>query len=151
MCYSPTQHRDCCTWRKRREGICCGVSVHSIGNMCLEGNSPSTEAGPHKVVAGQHACCILWIGVGKVIQHRVEQQESTNGEPSGTDDWHNPVYTWSSTPTEPEEADGDAETTDHSWNQPFLRLDVAVVVELRLQIVIEVREEGRYHQKCANN
>lgn len=70
-----------------------------IAVSCL----PSTEAGPHKVVASQHTGRIFGICVWQVVQDGVEQQESTNREPSRADDGHDPVDRWASTPTEPEE------------------------------------------------
>ena len=46
-------------------------------------------------------------------------------------------------PAEPEEADGDAEGADEGGGEAFLRLELAVGVELRFGVAVEVPEEGR--------
>lgn len=122
------------------------LGVHGIGKQWEAG----TERTPEKVVTSQDGGGIFGVRVRQVVQNAVEQQERADGEPSCADDGHDPVDICTRCPTEPEQADGDAEATDHGRDQPLLRGNVALVVETRLQVVLEVGEEWRNHDERAN-
>ena len=52
-------------------------------------------------------------------------------------------------PAEPEEANGDAESADECWREPFFGFEFAILVELRFDYYIEVVEEWRDNNHCA--
>ena len=52
-------------------------------------------------------------------------------------------------PAEPKETDGYAKRADESGRETFLRFDLAVAVELRLDYLVEVIEERRHDEDGA--
>jgi len=81
--------------------------------------------------------------------HSVEEAEGTNREEPGTDDGHDPMGV-TSTPSEPEKTDWNAESAEERWWQSLLRLDVACVIEFGFLVVLEVGEVGWNGNDCAN-
>ena len=104
---------------------------------------PCAETAPHKVVARQHTGRILRVCVGEVIENGLEEEESAYGEEAGANYWHDPVDARARGPAEPKETDGYAKGADESGREAFFRFDLAVVVELRLDCLVEVIEERR--------
>jgi hypothetical protein len=51
----------------------------------------STEARPHKVVAGKHGRGVLWVSVWEVVENSLEEKEGADGEEGGGDDGDNPM------------------------------------------------------------
>ena len=52
-------------------------------------------------------------------------------------------------PAESEEANEDAESADKGWREAFFGLDFAILVELRFDYLVEVVEEWRDNNDCA--
>ena len=113
------------------------IMIHSR----REQGEPRAETAPHKVVPRQHTGRILRIRVGEVIEDGLEEEESAHGEEAGANDGHNPMDTRARRPAEPKETDGYAKGANESGREAFLRFDLAVVVELRLDDLVEVIEE----------
>ena len=108
-----------------------------------EQREPRAETAPHKVVPRQHTGRILRVRVGEVIEGGLEEEESADGEEAGANYRHNPVNARARGPAEPKETDGYAKGADESGREAFLGFDLAVVVELRLDYLVEVIEERR--------
>ena len=99
------------------------------------------ETAPHKVVPRQHTGRILRVRVGEVIEDRLEEEESADGEEPGANYGHDPMDAWARGPAKPKETDWYAKGADESGREAFLGFDLAVVVELRLDDLVEVIEE----------
>lgn len=52
-------------------------------------------------------------------------------------------------PTEPEEADGDAECAHESWRETFFGFEFVLFIELRFDYLVKVVEEWRDNEHCA--
>ena len=114
-----------------------------------EQRKSGAETAPHKVVARQHAGRILRVRVGEVIEHGLEKEEGADGEEAGADDGHDPVDAQARRPAEPKKTDGYAKSAHESGREAFLRFDLAVVVELRLDYLVEVIEERGHDEDGA--
>ena len=79
----------------------------------------------------------------------MEEEEGADGEEAGADDGHDPVDARARRPAEPKETDGYAKGADESGREAFLRFDFAVVVELRLDYLVEVIEERGHDEDGA--
>ena len=106
-----------------------------------EQREPRAETAPHKVVPRQDTGRILRVRVGEIIENGLEEEESADGEEAGANYGHDPMDARARRPAEPKETDGYAKGADKSWWEAFLRFDLAVVVELRLDHLVEVIEE----------
>ena len=67
----------------------------------------------------------------------------TDCEETTANDGHDPVHTSASGPAEPEQAQRDEEGADEGGGETVLGLDLAVLVELRFHVFMDVPEEGR--------
>ena len=110
---------------------------------------PCAKATPHEIVSRKNARSILRVCIWKIVEDGVEKEEGADGEEPGTDNGHDPVDTGTGGPTEPEEADGDTEGTDESWREAFLGCEFALLIELRLNYLIEIVEKRRNDEECA--
>ena len=114
-----------------------------------EQGEPCAETAPHKVVSRQHTGRILRVRVGEVIEDGLEKEEGADGEEAGANDGHDPMDARARGPAEPKETDGYAKGADESGREAFLRFDLAVVVELRLDYLVEVIEERGHDEDGA--
>ena len=106
-----------------------------------EQRKPSPKRRPHEIVPRQHTRRVLRIRIREIIQHGVEEQKRPDGKPPRSNNRHDPMDVRARRPAEPEQADGDAKSADERRGQPFLGLEFAVFVELRLHHFVEIVEE----------
>ena len=86
------------------------VVIHSS----REQRESRAERTSHEIIACKHTSRILGVGVREVIEHRVEEEEGSEGKEGGADDGHDPGEMGACVggPAEPEEADRNAEGAD---------------------------------------
>jgi len=109
-----------------------------------------TEGAPQKVVSCQDARHGIRVAVTEIVHDAVEQQESTNAEPRGADDGHDPVDVCATCPAEPEQTNGDGESTHESRREASLGLNLAVLIEMRLGVLPIPNDEEREDDEDAN-
>lgn len=63
-----------------------------VWNALTKKREGGAESAPHEVVSSHDRCSIFGISIWKIIENTVEQQEGSNGKPSGADDWDDPVH-----------------------------------------------------------
>jgi hypothetical protein len=92
----------------------------------------------HGIVTGKQASSICRVDHGQIDEDTLEQDEYTNHIDDDTNTTDDPVNLAIASPGKDEQADGDQETGEESWDQSTFRSTEAVFADFFLHNVVEV-------------
>lgn len=133
--------------------ISTGLNRHSQKNYShssREQRKSCTKRAPHQIIPRIHASDVRWIRIPQITQHSHEQQKGADREERTPNNRHDPMHTRSSRPTKPKQTHRYKKTPHHRRNKPQLRVQLPILIELRLQIPMRPPEERRHDDKSPN-